>query len=70
MEMGIFEAHTVLGLQVGASAAQIRSAYLRKAREEHPDKNPTARDLATRRFQRVGKAYKLIKDTQVKWTQN
>ena len=66
MEMGYVEALGLLGLQVGANAAQIRSAYLRKAREEHPDKNPTARDLATRRFQRVGKAYRVIKENQVK----
>ena len=68
MEMGILEAYGLLGLQVGANPAQIRSAYLTLARNQHPDKNPTIRDLATRRFQRIGEAYRVIKDNQVKCT--
>lgn len=66
--MNLIEAYLVLRLQVGAPAAQVRSSYLRLARNEHPDKNPTARDLATRRFQRIGKAYRVIKENQVKCT--
>ncbi|CAM9500673.1 unnamed protein product, partial [Ectocarpus fasciculatus] len=31
--------HRVVGVRSGASIADVRAAYLRKARELHPDKN-------------------------------
>ena len=40
-------------------ADEIRQAYRTKAMDNHPDKNPDD-PLATQRFQRISKAYRVL----------
>jgi len=51
--------HAVLGLAPGASAAAIKAAWRRLARQHHPDLagNPTDRRAATRRMAEINAAY-------------
>ena len=51
-----FRANVILGINVGATVAEVRSAFQKKALETHPDTNPDAAD-AHQRFQRVKWAY-------------
>jgi DnaJ-class molecular chaperone len=52
--------YTVLGLQKGASTADIKKAYRKLAKQYHPDqsKDPKAKD----RFAEVGAAYEILGD--------
>lgn len=52
--------YQTLGLKKGASAAEIKKAYIKLAREYHPDKNsaPTAKE----RFTDVSEAYQTLSD--------
>eukprot|EP00928_Gymnodinium_smaydae_P006534 TRINITY_DN12323_c0_g1_i1.p1 TRINITY_DN12323_c0_g1~~TRINITY_DN12323_c0_g1_i1.p1 ORF type:complete len:261 (+),score=13.91 TRINITY_DN12323_c0_g1_i1:57-839(+) len=52
--------HDVLGVQFGASAKEVRKAYLRQVQSTHPDKNP-APD-ARQRFQEIQEAYAALSD--------
>jgi curved DNA-binding protein CbpA len=57
----VVDHYAVLGVQRGASADEIRTAYRRAARASHPDLHPedvTAHD----RFMRVQKAYEVLGD--------
>ena len=52
--------HDVLGVEVGASATQIKAAWRRLARTNHPDltgDDPAASRLATRRMAEINDAY-------------
>ena len=52
--------HQVLGVQAGASATQIKAAWRRLARTNHPDltgDDPAASRLATRRMAEINDAY-------------
>ena len=49
-------AHEILGVERRATAAELRAAYLTRARETHPDANQGA-DGAKERFQQVQEAY-------------
>lgn len=57
------ELYATLGLEKSASAAEIKRAYLRLARETHPDKHADDPD-ATRRFQDVSRAYATLADAE------
>ena len=48
-----------LGVQRGATAAEVRNAYLRQSRRLHPDKNNNS-ESATAAFQALGKSYKSV----------
>ncbi|NBY16754.1 MAG: J domain-containing protein, partial [Betaproteobacteria bacterium] len=50
--------YRTLGLEPGASAAQIKAAYRSLAMELHPDRNP-GRDTKAR-FQALGHAYAIL----------
>ena len=49
--------YDILGLTQQATQADIRSAYLRLARENHPDLHPEDIEGYTRRFQDINEAY-------------
>lgn len=55
--------YEVLGVERGADAAAIKSAYRKLAKELHPDKNP-GDDKAEQRFKEINQAYDILKDEQ------
>lgn len=56
--------YDILGIAKQASAAEIKSAYRKKALEFHPDKNKSAD--AEAKFKEVNEAYEVLKDPQKK----
>jgi curved DNA-binding protein CbpA len=54
--------YEILGLTKSANAAEIRSAYLRLAREFHPDLHPEDVEGSTKRFQVINEAYTTLSD--------
>ena len=53
--------YEVLGLEPGATRAEVRAAYLRLAKKHHPDKNPG--DKASEWiFKEVGRAYESLRE--------
>jgi curved DNA-binding protein len=62
MAVGFKDYYDVLGVPRGASADEIRGAYRRLARENHPDvnKDPEAHD----RFKEVSEAYEVLRDDE------
>ncbi|XP_062214602.1 uncharacterized protein LOC133915456 [Phragmites australis] len=60
--------YAVLGVQPGASAAEIRAAYHRLAMRWHPDKiangrvDPARAEEAKSRFQQIHEAYQVLSD--------
>ena len=54
--------YEILGVSRGASAKEVRLAYLRAAKKHHPDLNKGDPD-AKRRFQQVADAYEKLSET-------
>jgi curved DNA-binding protein CbpA len=56
--------YKILGIPRTASASDVRSAYLRLAREAHPDRfpDPAEREEADRRFQLINEAFNHLRD--------
>lgn len=52
--------YQTLGLKKGASAADIKKAYIKLAREYHPDRNPAP--TAKERFTEISEAYQTLSD--------
>ena len=52
--------YAVLGLEVDASSAEVKSAYRKSAAKFHPDKNSSPE--APARFREVQEAYDLLSD--------
>jgi len=55
--------YDTLGVKKDASAAQIRSAYLKLAKKHHPDLNPGDK-VAEERFKAISAAHDLLSDTE------
>src|SRR5436853_495697 len=54
--------YAVLGVDVDASAAEIKQAYREKAKLWHPDKHPDQPDVAKRVMQRINEAGDILTD--------
>ncbi len=57
--------YDILGIQKGASAAEIKKAYRKKAIEFHPDKNP-GDEKAEANFKKAAEAYEVLGDVDKK----
>lgn len=61
--MDFIDYYNVLGLDKGASAADIKKAYRKLARKHHPDLNPDDKD-AQKRFQQINEANEVLGDSE------
>lgn len=55
--------YDILGVDPDVSERELKKAFMKKAREVHPDKNQDDPD-ATEKFQQVNEAYEILKDQQ------
>jgi DnaJ family protein A protein 2 len=57
--------YSVLELEKGADASEIRKQYIKLSRQWHPDKvAPEKKDEATVKFQEISRAYEVLNDDQ------
>jgi hypothetical protein len=56
--------YDILGVRRDASWAEIRAAYLKLAKQWHPDRNPDNAAEAERRFKEIAHAYEVLSDPQ------
>jgi len=54
--------YEALGISREASQEEIKKAYRLKAKELHPDKNPSSRKQAEEEFKRIAEAYEVLAD--------
>lgn len=57
--------YDILGISKGATAAEIKKAYRKKAIEYHPDKNPGDK-TAEEKFKKAAEAYEILSDPNKK----
>lgn len=58
------DAHELLGVMPGASAAALKAAFRMRALENHPDLNQKDPEAAQRKFLAIRQAYELLDNTQ------
>ena len=56
--------YTVLKLNQDATSDKIKKAYKLMAKKYHPDKNRDRQEEATREFQEIGEAYKVLSNPE------
>lgn len=54
--------YAVLGVQPGASAAELKAGYRKQALKWHPDRHPEGKARAERQFKKVSEAYSTLSD--------
>ncbi|NXX93294.1 DNJB8 protein, partial [Centropus bengalensis] len=63
----IMDYYKVLELQKGASQDDIKKSYHKLAKKWHPDKNPSNKEEAEKKFKAVAEAYQVLSDPQKRW---
>ncbi|MFC1718923.1 molecular chaperone DnaJ [Candidatus Poribacteria bacterium] len=58
------DAYEVLGIGRDADDQEIKQAYYRLAKENHPDKNPDNKEEATEKFKEIQASYEALKDPE------
>ena len=61
-DMGYYD---LLNVKSDATKSEIKKGYFKQARKFHPDKNPND-PTATERFQKIGKAYQILSDDNLR----
>ncbi|NXG59375.1 DNJB8 protein, partial [Hemiprocne comata] len=56
--------YEVLGLQKSASQDDVKKSYHKLALQWHPDKNPTNKEEAEKKFKTISEAYNILSDPQ------
>jgi len=56
------EYYDILGIKPDASESDIKKAYRKLAVKEHPDKNPSNLEEATKKFQKISEAFNVLGD--------
>lgn len=59
------EFYNVLGVEPEATAGEIKKAYYKKAKENHPDRHPDDPE-AQKKFQKIGEAYQVLSDDKLR----
>eukprot|EP01041_Mallomonas_annulata_P014778 gene14778-31403_t len=62
--------YTVLGVERNANLDEIKRAYKKLAMKWHPDKNPTRKKEAERKFKEINEAYSCLSDPKKRETYN
>lgn len=58
--------YDLLGVQRGASAAELKSAFRKKAMEWHPDRNLENKEEAEQRFKDINEAYEILNNPKTR----
>ncbi len=62
------DCYEILGIERGAGAEEIKSAYRKAAMKWHPDRNPQAKHEAEEKFREATEAYSILSDPQQRST--
>lgn len=51
--------YSILGVKSDVTADELKKAYKKAAMKWHPDKNPSNKDFAEKKFQEISEAYQV-----------
>ena len=54
--------YAVLGVEHGCTAADLKAAYLKRAMQYHPDRNPEVHEVAEAKFKEIAEAYNVLSE--------
>ena len=68
--MSLKDYYSILGVNVNASAEDIKRAFRRLALQYHPDRNPENIEEAEAKFKEINEAYEVLSDEEKRWRYN